>query len=149
MDELIRDAKEPYALHSHPRDPVGEELTVSLMRNACNGERFDAVKKETQTALLLCQLALQTYHAEHHAYPPTLAALTPGYLSKLPDDPFATSGSFGYRRTPTGYLLYSVGPNGKDDGGKTSDDGRRNAQCQHPFLRGNSPGDVVAGVNIQ
>ncbi|MHC5540499.1 hypothetical protein ACYOEI_19950, partial [Singulisphaera rosea] len=45
-------------------------------------------------------------------------ALTPGLLSAIPSDPFAAKqGPLVYRNTGSGALLYSVGPDGKDDGG--------------------------------
>ncbi len=66
--------------------------------------------------LALFSLALAGYHAEHGAYPKKLAELAPEYFSELPKDPFS-DGDFIYRLERDGYILYSVGPNGKDDGG--------------------------------
>ncbi|MCC7474277.1 MAG: hypothetical protein IT425_02680 [Pirellulales bacterium] len=62
--------------------------------------------------------ALAVYRAEQGKYPATLAELPPGILPKLPPDEFSGK-SFLYRRTNDGYLLTSVGPNGKDDGGSS------------------------------
>ena len=42
----------------------------------------------------------------------------PDYLPEVPKDPFSGK-ELVYRVTPTGYLLYSVGVDGKDDGGKS------------------------------
>ena len=75
----------------------------------------------------LAQLAfaLAAYRAEHGEYPVDLAALAPSYLPAVPDDTFA-AGPFHYRRDGEGYLLYSVGPNSKDNGGRShSDDPKR------------------------
>ncbi len=66
-------------------------------------------------------LALAGYRAEHGAYPKELGALAPEYFSELPKDPFS-GGEFIYRAEGTGYVLYSVGPNGKDDGGRNFSD---------------------------
>jgi hypothetical protein len=60
--------------------------------------------------------ALVAYRAEQDEYPAELAKICPKYLQSLPDDPFGT-GPIRYKREPEGYVLYSVGPNGKDDGG--------------------------------
>ena len=38
------------------------------------------------------------------------------YLDRIPDDVYSDDG-FRYRRRRDGFLLYSVGRNGKDDGG--------------------------------
>jgi hypothetical protein len=62
-------------------------------------------------------LALKAYHARHHAYPDSLAALRayPGW--ELPEDPFSGKG-FGYRRKEAGFVLYSWGEDLDDDGGR-------------------------------
>ena len=65
-------------------------------------------------------LAIEVYRAEHGNRPDTLDALTPGVLPDTPRDPHATDGRYVYRQdasSPLGYVLYSVGPDGIDDGG--------------------------------
>ncbi len=69
------------------------------------------VNRETAFGLAL-------YRAENFAYPETLQALVPKYLAEIPIDRFSEKPMI-YRRTEQGYLLYSVGPNGQDDGGRT------------------------------
>lgn len=62
--------------------------------------------------------ALAAHRADHGAYPAELAQLCPKYLAAIPQDPCSRSGGpLCYKRSETGYVLYSVGPNGKDDGG--------------------------------
>jgi hypothetical protein len=61
-------------------------------------------------------LMLSAYRTEHGQYPDALHALTPKYLAAQPKDPWS-NGDYRYRRQDDGYLLYSIGPNGKDDGG--------------------------------
>jgi len=61
--------------------------------------------------------ALEAYQRDNGNYPATLDALAPAVLPELPPDPF-TGKPFGYTRQNAGYLLYSAGPNMKDDGGK-------------------------------
>ncbi len=67
--------------------------------------------------LLICDLAIRAYSLEHGRNPAKLADLVPGYLPEAPKDPFS-GGQLVYRVTPTGYLLYSVGVDGVDSGGK-------------------------------
>lgn len=63
--------------------------------------------------------ALAGYRAEHRVYPDTIAQLCPQYVAAVPVDPLSPSSSpLHYHRVGAGYVLYSVGPNGKDDGGK-------------------------------
>ncbi|TWU00028.1 hypothetical protein Pla108_09710 [Botrimarina colliarenosi] len=61
-------------------------------------------------------LALAIYRTDHNAYPASLDELVPAVLPKLPVDTF-TDAPFLYRLTDDGYLLYSCGANGVDDGG--------------------------------
>jgi len=62
-------------------------------------------------------LALAVYRARHGEYPQKLDALVPELLEEMPQDFFAGK-PLVYRRTKKGYLLYSVGPSGKDHGGR-------------------------------
>jgi len=41
----------------------------------------------------------------------------PDILSEVPTDPFSGNPLI-YRKTPSGFIVYSVGLNGKDDGGR-------------------------------
>lgn len=66
-------------------------------------------------------LALALCRAERGRYPATLAELSPEFLPAVPDDLFADR-PLTYRAEGEGYLLYSVGPNGKDEAGRWYDD---------------------------
>lgn len=87
--------------------------------------RLSAIERgEARVRLNQVVLALAAYLAEKGSFPARLAALTPGYLPAIPKDPFADQ-VLGYERRGGGYLLYSVGPNGKPDtaiGEKAGDD---------------------------
>ncbi len=65
--------------------------------------------------------ALAAYRADTGKYPTKLADLAPKYLPVVPSDIF-TGQPLVYKPTEAGYLLYSVGQNGKDDGGTGPDD---------------------------
>ena len=97
-------------------------------------------------------LALRAYRLEHGAYPATLAALTPAYLKQIPNDPFAASGPLHYKRQGSKYVLYSIGPDGKDDGGKPIFDAtqaRASGGRTRPTLlrHAGQPGRHRGGVN--
>ena len=66
-------------------------------------------------------MALAAWKADHGAYPIKLDELAPGYLPEIPQDIFSLEPLI-YRRTGKGYLLYSVGCNMLDDGGRGKDD---------------------------
>lgn len=80
------------------------------------------VTSDAQILLARIGLSLSQYHNDHGAYPDSLQALVPEYLDALPLDPFSGSG-FVYQREGDAYLLYSIGPNGVDDGGTTNENG--------------------------
>ena len=61
--------------------------------------------------------ALAAYRADHGSYPAKVAELAPKYAPEIPKDLF-NDADLHYKPEGKGYLLYSVGPNGKDDGGK-------------------------------
>jgi hypothetical protein len=72
-----------------------------------------AVKRD----LAMLAVALAGYKAEQGSYPDSLAALSPGWLTAIPQDRFSGKPLI-YSKTADGYVLYSVGDNLTDDGGK-------------------------------
>lgn len=67
--------------------------------------------------LLSTELALRCYQSEQGHAPERLDQLVPKYLQHAPSDPFNGQPLI-YRAQGTNWLLYSVGPDGVDDGGK-------------------------------
>lgn len=61
-------------------------------------------------------LALRVHRLRSREYPAALGALAPSILRELPLDPF-TGGALRYRRSERGFAVWSVGRDGKDDGG--------------------------------
>jgi hypothetical protein len=62
-------------------------------------------------------MALKAYKSEYGSYPASLAELKNRLGWKLPDDPFSGK-PFVYKRVGRGFLLYSLGSDLKDDGGR-------------------------------
>lgn len=62
-------------------------------------------------------LALAVYHTKYHQYPTTLAPAEKLWKSTFPLDPYNNK-PFHYKSDGKTFLLYSVGLNGVDDGGK-------------------------------
>jgi hypothetical protein len=75
----------------------------------------DGGEQTHRNALILT--ALGGHFADEKKYPEKLTDLVPKYLKELPGDVFSGKDLI-YARTEAGYLFYSVGPNGKDDGGR-------------------------------
>jgi hypothetical protein len=71
----------------------------------------------------LTMLALREYHRRNKNYPERLDQLVPDFLPRMPID-YSDRQPLRYRREGDRYVLYSVGLNGKDDGGKGAADGK-------------------------
>jgi hypothetical protein len=65
-------------------------------------------------------LALKLFKQKTGAYPETLDKLAPEFLDSIPVDPF-TGKALVYRKVDDGFLLYSLGQNRRNDGGKPQD----------------------------
>jgi hypothetical protein len=123
--------------------PVNQALPVDVDRIRCQ-----LLETQARNALLLVTLALRAYRLERGGYPETLAELAPSYLRKLPADPFGAGQGFGYRREGGRYVLYSVGPDGKDDGGEPLvNPGSVPNSISYHRVELDSVGDLVPGVN--
>lgn len=153
MDQRVRNARSPYTAQLPPPSTAHLDPLTKVLADADDAlGRFLDADAEAQNALLMTALALRAYRIEHGTYPTTLGALTPDCLSRVPDDPFALAGSLRYKRVGAKYVLYSVGPDGKDDGGKpifdasmpTPKPGERDIRYRAQV---SSKGDIVAGVN--
>ena len=81
--------------------------------------RYSAVLDTARLGLLL-----RLYKMDNGAYPDALSALVPKYIGQLPPDPF-TGKDFIHRREGQGFIVYSVGVNEKDEGGKRVTEGPR------------------------
>lgn len=80
--------------------------------------RAEASRDATRMAL-----AIERFRQEQGRLPTKLEELTPKYASSLPIDPF-DGAPLRYRADANGYLVYSVGGNGVDDGGADSESGQ-------------------------
>lgn len=76
---------------------------------------YYAARCRTEAATTM--FALGEYHRQNNQYPDRLDQLVPEFLPRLPID-YADRKTLRYRRTGDAYILYSVGVNGVDDGGR-------------------------------
>ena len=83
--------------------------------------RRESLERHDLTAahlrLLTTELALRCYRGDQGGAPESLKQLVPKYLQRVPTDPFSGHPLI-YRPQGTNWLLYSVGPDRADDGGK-------------------------------
>ncbi len=134
-DKIKRDFKELVAKNSdktsiaisaiiNPRDAVSRRVGMvflALFELDLNSfiEAEDRVAMQFELTKL--GFALAAYHADHGSYPAKLAELEPHYAADIPKDVFSGR-ELHYKREAGDYLLYSVGSNGVDDGGKDNAD---------------------------
>ncbi|MFH0939148.1 MAG: hypothetical protein V1899_07705 [Planctomycetota bacterium] len=106
------------------------ETDIVNMKRLFIGERNSTNRRIIQTllanyeSLLLVQAAcaVEMHRNDKGQLPESLDALVPQYLSKIPDDVFAER-NIRYAKDTKGYRLWSVGPDGKDNGGVTLKEG--------------------------
>ncbi len=118
FDARIAAAKKPYATAPSVARPAGV-LGMWMERRSMDdaNARFNNAATETRTALLIVALALRAYHLESGAYPATLSQLTPNTLPQIPSDPFGGGEGLRYKKQGNNFVLWSIGPDKKDDGG--------------------------------
>lgn len=97
---------------------TGQELFLKMMTRS-DYKAFEGFHEDnSHYPAILAILALTRYKAAEGDFPETLDALiSSGYLKGLPQDPYS-DGPLIYRKAEDGFMLYSVGANFKDDGGK-------------------------------
>ena len=150
LDKNIEEARKPYLLRKDLPYPP-EIMTVHLFPvfQKAGDDDGIVVANDTENALLLTACALQAYHAEHGSYPASLTALVPDELTHLPADPFAPGAALCYKPKGDKYLLYSIGPDGKDDGGLPIFTGPPDDPARYGMNDfSNRVGDIVAGINL-
>lgn len=87
-------------------------LCSSIQRLADSADRSEQIHRNGIVAA-----GLAAHFADTGKYPQALADLVPKYLATVPRDAFNEK-PLAYRKTDTGYLFYSVGVNGVDNGGQ-------------------------------
>ncbi|MDY3561274.1 hypothetical protein R5W23_002549 [Gemmata sp. JC673] len=129
LDEVARKNRDlnilqKWARANNPGKFVGKEIGDVLSALVMPGLQkcqwsFD---RATQTDRnLQLAFALAAYRKDTGRYPAKLADLAPKYMAAVPDDLF-TGKPLTYQPAEKGYFFYSVGENGKDDGGRGRDD---------------------------
>jgi len=102
-----------------------------------------AAEAEARRRLLITALALERYRNRHGAYPKTLPALVPELLPSPPVD-FMDGQPLRYRLTDDGhFVLYSVGLDCVDYGGKLPRRGRGDPDSGLPYYGTQPPADLI------
>jgi hypothetical protein len=88
--------------------------------NTLAGLSRKVMRIEAARQMIVTAIALRRYQLKHGNYPADLNSLVPEFVFAVPIDP-VDGNPLRYRQKADGtFLLYSVGENGKDDGGDPS-----------------------------
>lgn len=74
-------------------------------------------RAETEAGMARVAFAVERFRFRHGQPPASVEELRPEFLAVIPADPFG-DGPLRYRRLDHGYLIYSVGLDGEDHGGR-------------------------------
>ena len=98
----------------HVRSIIDRTLGVS---RDIHGFESAVDRHLTEWRMLIIELLLENHRDETGSYPADYESLLLADWPEVAHDPFASNQNFKYRTTNEGFLLYSVGDNGIDDGG--------------------------------
>lgn len=151
-DKVEQIAKRPYSQRVSQMPPLPSE-PVSAYSCVRFSEDFivQETKEKVALDLLLLRLALQAHKLEQGTYPANLTALKSADLASIPVDDFADGAPYHYQRAGKKYKLWSVGPDGIDDGGRATTRSHPDMVTHGKFQRlmpgivRSDKGDYVAG----
>jgi hypothetical protein len=150
---LAKERFERGAMRGNP-EPSSNLILINLLMPAYGHTLKSFDQHELERRGLRVSIALERYRLKHGEYPAALADLVPAHLSTIPIDPWSGK-PLGYKRIDSvtdklgrGYLLYSFGADGKDDGGVESAsrwDALTNAAAK-PAIKGATGTDFIVNV---
>ena len=118
FNQQINRVKRPYAMKGlppvAPRDPFFLDPDNDLITNRW----FDCLYNQTRNQQLMVAFATRAFQLDHYRLPDTISQLMPVYLNCVPVDLFTKRDRLQYRKLEDCLVIYSVGPDGKDDNGK-------------------------------
>lgn len=107
-----------------PRQKAGREgvggLLASIIAPSFSRSAELAATADAQRRLVTLTIAMWRYRLAEGSFPSDLGQLVPHYVFEVPTDPFSGE-SIKMARTDDGIIIYSVGPDLNDDGGKALD----------------------------
>ena len=94
---------------NNPKDTVPE---LGLLTKLARSYLMNRAQLRATIGILACE----RYRLDHGSWPTSWEQLTPTYLKEILLDPF-TGRAMLFKTLPDGLVIYSVGSDGKDDGG--------------------------------
>ena len=142
-DIAIANARLPYAAPQKPM-PRNLDLYNALSAPYFRKWQLTFAGHEATNAMFFVGLALQAFRLENGSYPATLRELAPSYLARVPADPFGRGETLRYKRkTEREYSLYSIGPDGRDNGGQAVQENKVTRQSVFSDIDAKARGDLV------
>jgi hypothetical protein len=102
------------------RSQMMATVMTSMMAPSLQAAYRAEYRDTMQFRVTITSLWIAVYHQERGTYPDRLEQLVPNYLPAIPVDLFDGQ-PLRYRRSDDGYVLYSIGPDGVDNGGSDLD----------------------------
>ncbi len=142
MDEINQELEDMEArVDEMAEQPEGLSLEDPSVVEALIALTLPSVRRSVELDLFcradLCTtrtaLAVERYRLATNTRPETLQTLVPEYLDSVPPDPFDGE-SIRYRRTQSGYVVYSIWWDGQDNGGVRRGDVERGELFDSPFI---------------
>jgi hypothetical protein len=104
---------------AHPEAP---EL-LRMWRSAAAGLAKSFMEADAELRGMVVLIACERWLRRHGHWPQSLQQLVTDYLAQVPEDPFDGK-PLRYRRLADGVVVYSIGGNGRDDGGAIRKEGK-------------------------
>jgi hypothetical protein len=104
-------------LNAEIKKRVARTYFARLLLPATSKHSEAVRRKVASVRCLLTLLAVERFRRARGAWPKTLDELTPKLLKAVPLDPYDGK-PLRYKAVPDGVIVYSIGPDRVDDGGK-------------------------------
>jgi hypothetical protein len=149
-DIQIANARLPYNASKEPLPVPSDPYTPYLTPDYSDLARWGFARNDAANAMWLIALALHSHKLERKTYPQNLRVLVPRYLKEIPADPFGGDEPLRYKLAGNSYLLWSIGPDERDNSGvaiRHAKDATAFQLKRLPTIKADSKGDYVWGKN--
>jgi hypothetical protein len=108
-------------------------IVAGLLLPSVSGANGTAFRTDARHAVAHTGLAMHRFWAQQGRFPDNLQQLSPEVISLLPRDPYD---GFPLRltKTATGWIVYSVGPDLKDESGRKFDDSKNTGDLTFEYV---------------
>lgn len=114
-------------------------IVAGLILPSVSGANEAAFRTDARHAVAQTALAMHRYRAKQGNFPDRLQQLSPEVISMLPRDPY-DGNPLQLKKTSTGWIVYSVGPDLKDESGRKFDDSKKTGDLTFEYIEPTPPG---------